>query len=226
MAGFRGGWRAQLCRHRPSDGCGDWTGTQLSSLAVCRSLSGSKSRSRPGGEARSISRAAGTSAAESCWWLLRTRDGAHDGPACSYSLPNELSLASGPCSTSWRDQQVCSVRRCLVWRSSWQPVRTSPACPPDTVLPRPCCRAAWNFVSDYREQNVVRGVGVASDRVEVGAMRRHQRVRESNRCLGTKNRNALSEHRTHEHERQKWTTRARVSGFGMESLSPTDGSRA
>ena len=64
MAGFRGGWRAQLRRHRPSDGCGDWTGTQLSSLAVCRSLSGSKSRSRPGGEARSISRAAGTSAAE------------------------------------------------------------------------------------------------------------------------------------------------------------------
>ena len=47
---------------------------------------------------------------------------------------------------------MCSVRRCLVWRSSWQPVRTSPACPPDTVLPRPCCRAAWNFVSDYREQ--------------------------------------------------------------------------
>ena len=83
---------------------------------------------------------------------MRTRDGAHDGQACSYSLPNELSLASGPCSTSWRDQQVCSVRRCLVLRSSWQPVRTSPACPPDTVLPRPCCRAAWNFVSDYREQ--------------------------------------------------------------------------
>ena len=132
--------------------------TQLSSLAVCRSLSGSKSRSRPGGEARSISRAAGTSAAE---LLLAVQPAA--GCCARETVLTMAQPVRTRCQTSSRWRQAHArrhggINRCArcggasCGAAHGQPVPTSPACPPDTVLPRPCCRAAWNFVSDYREQ--------------------------------------------------------------------------
>ena len=63
-----------------------------------------------------------------------------------------LSRLSCSCATTTTALQVHLARRLHVWRSSWQPAPPSPACPPDTVLPRPCFRDTLSVDRDDREQ--------------------------------------------------------------------------